>query len=209
VKCGVCGQDYGVTHNCAGIAAMAEVSDVPAAPQGFALFHYLQEAFRIAIWNDAAIRRTMNDPNAILYGVLIYTFAVAMQLVIPVVRFLLAGRFEHAIIIAASLAILLIGAMILDLIRVAVCHALSKWFAAGSGEFTQLLGPLLLGSVVYVLVPIPFIGPLAGGIAWICVFAMVFQKVHGIEPLTAFLFSGAVGVVFFVVQIYSMPLHHF
>jgi hypothetical protein len=209
MRCEVCGRNYGVAHNCAGIPAAAEVSDVPAPSQGFALFHYVQEAFRIATWDDAAIRRTMNDSNAILYGVFIYMSAVAMQLVTPVARFLLAGRFEHAIIIAASLAILLIGAMILDLIRVAICHALSKWFAAGSGKFAQLLGPLLLGSIVYVLVPIPFVGPLAGGIAWICVFAMVFQEVHGIEPLTAFLFSAAVGVVFFVIQIYSTPRHHF
>ncbi len=209
MKCEVCGQDFGVAHNCAGIAAAAEVSDVPAPPQGFALFHYLQEAFRIATWDDAAIRRTMNDPNAILYGVLIYAFAVAMQLATPVARFLLAGRFEHAMIVAASLAILIIAAAAVDLVRIAVCHALSKWFVAGSGKFTQLLGPLLLGSIVYTLVLIPFIGPLAAGIAWVCVFAMVFQEVHGIEALTAFLFSAAVGVVFFVIQIYSMPLHHF
>jgi hypothetical protein len=55
---------------------------------------------------------------------------------------------------------------------------------------------------------IPFIGPLAAGIAWIAVFAMVFQEVHGVEPLTAFLYSASVGVVFFLIQLYAIPVRH-
>jgi hypothetical protein len=208
MKCEVCGQEYGVAHNCAGIAAASPVSDVPDPPEGFALGHYLGEAFRIATWDDGAIHRTMNDPRAILYGVMVYAFAVSMQLAIPVTRFLLAGRFEHATIIASSVALLLIGAAILDLLRVGACHLLSKWFAAGTGNFQQSLGPLLLGSIVYLLLLIPFVGPLLGGIAWIAVFVMVFQEVHGIEPLTSFLFSAGVGLVFLIIQIYALPVRH-
>jgi hypothetical protein len=207
MKCEVCGQDYGVAHNCAGVAAASDVSDVPPAPKGFALFHYLGEAFRIATWDDAAIRRMMNDPRAILYGIVVYILVVSLQLAIPVTTLALAGRIEHSIIIASSLAILILSSAFLDFIRVGVCHCLSKWFAAGSGKFSQLFGPLLLGSIVYVLALIPFVGPLLAGIAWIAVFAMVFQEVHGIEPLTAFLFSAAVGLAFFLIGIYAIPRH--
>lgn len=208
MKCAVCGQEYGVAHNCAGVAAASPVSDVPAPPQGFALGHYLGEAFRIATWDDGAIHRTMNDPQAILYGVIVYAFAVSTQLATPIFRFLFAGRFEHATIIAASVPILIIAAAALDLLRVGICHLLSKWFAAGTGKFKQLLGPLFLGSIVYVLLLIPFVGPLLGGIAWIAVFMMVFQEVHGIEPLTAFLFSASVGVAFFLIELYALPARH-
>src|SRR5215813_4061059 len=180
MKCEVCGQDYGVAHNCAGVAAAPEISDVPAPPTGFALGHYLGEAFRIATWNDSAIRRTMNDPNAMLYGIIIYAVVVSLQLVYPIVKFLSAGRFEHATIIAASLAILIFASAVLDFFKVGICHLFSKWFSAGSGRFSQLLGPLLLGSIVYVLFLVPVLGPFAAGIAWIAVFAMVFQEVHGV-----------------------------
>ena len=203
MKCQVCGQDYGVAHNCAGVAA--DVSDVPPPPAGFALFHYLGEAFRIATWDDVAIRRVMNDPRAILYGIIVYAVVVSLQLAVPVAKLLLAGRIEHSIIIASSLAILLLGSAFLDFIRVSVCHCLSVWFADGSGKFSQLFGPLLLGSIVYVLVLIPYWGPWAAALAWIAVFAMVFQEVHGIAPLTAFLFSASVGIVFFLIGVFAIP----
>lgn len=208
MKCEICGQEYGVAHQCAGIAAAPDISDVPAPPQGFALGHYLQEAFRIATWNDAAIRRTMNDPNAILYGVMVYAVAVSLLLLNSILGFLAAGRFEHAVIVASSLAFLLFAAAVLDFLKAGICHFLSKWFSAGSGKFTQLLGPLLLGSVVYALYPIPFIGPVAAGIAWIAVFAMVYQEVHGVEPLTSFLYSASVNVAFFLLQLFAIPARH-
>jgi hypothetical protein len=209
MKCQVCGQDYGVAHQCAGIPAAPDVSDVPAPPKGFALGHYLGEAFRIATWNDDAIRRTMKDPNAILYGVIIYGVSVSFQLLYPILVLVSRSRMEHAAIIASSVAILLIASFVLDFVKVGICHFLSKWFSAGSGKFTQLLGPLLLGSIVYALFFIPVLGPLVAGIAWIAVFAMVFQEVHGVEPLTAFLYSASVNIVFFLIQLYAVPARHF
>ncbi|MBS1840517.1 MAG: hypothetical protein JSS69_14385 [Acidobacteria bacterium] len=207
MKCEVCGQEYGVAHNCAGVAAAADTSSVAPAPQGFALVHYLGEAFRIVTWDDAAIRRMMTDPRAILYGIMVYIVVVSLQLAIPITTLILAGRIEHSIIIASSLAILILSAALLDFIRVGICHCLSKWFAGGSGKFSQLFGPVLLGSIVYVLVLIPFVGPLLAGLAWIAVFAMVFQEVHGIAPLTAILFSAAVGIALFLLEIYALPHH--
>ncbi|HLZ13603.1 MAG TPA: hypothetical protein VKP58_13535 [Candidatus Acidoferrum sp.] len=147
----------------------------------------------------------MNDPNAILYGVIVYGAAVSLLLADPILRFIAAGRYEHAIIVASSLALALIGAAVLDFLKLAICHLLSKWFSGGSGKFTQLLGPLLLGSVVYSLCLIPIVGGFAAAMAWIAVFVMVFQEVHGLEHLTSFLYSATVGVVFFLIQLYALP----
>ncbi len=205
MKCQVCGQDYGVAHQCAGVAPAPDVSDVPAPPKGFALGHYLGEALRIATWNDDAIRRTMNDPNAIVYGAIIYMAAVSLQLAVPVLRLLAAGRVEHAVIVASSVVILLLAAAGLDFLKIGICHFFSKRFAGGSGKFTQLLGPLLLGSIVHALALSPVLGAVAAGIAWVAVFAMVFQEVHGLEPLAAILICGMVNFVFFVIQIYALP----
>jgi len=92
------------------VAPAPDISDVSPPPQGFALGHYLGEAFRIATWNDAAIRRAMNDSNAIVYGIIIYMIVVSLQLAGPIFRFLASGRFEHAVIVAASVAVLIFGA---------------------------------------------------------------------------------------------------
>lgn len=208
MKCAVCGQDYGVAHQCAGIPAAPDVSDVPSPPKGFALFHYLGEAFRIATWNDDAIRRTMNDRNAILYGVIIYAAAVSLQLLYPILLLLSRGRIEHATIVASSVAILLIASIVLDFVKVGICHFLSKWFSRGTGKFAQLLGPLLLGSIVYGLFLLPIVGQLAAGIAWIAVFALVFQEVHEVAPLTAILYSASVNIAFFLIQMYAVPVRH-
>lgn len=54
MKCSVCDQEYGVTHVCAGVPPVPPLSDIKA-PRGFALWHYVQEAYRIASWDDDAI----------------------------------------------------------------------------------------------------------------------------------------------------------
>jgi hypothetical protein len=35
------------------------------------------------------------------------------------------------------------------------------------------------------LLTIPYVDIFAAGMAWICVFAMVFQEIDGVEPLSA------------------------
>jgi len=62
--------------------------------------------------------------------------------------------------------------------------------------------------MVYVLAPIPLFGMLLGGIAWIAVVMMVFQEVHGMEPLTAFLLSAGVGIAIRIVE-YMLTGHIF
>jgi len=204
MKCEVCGQEYGLAHNCAGVAPALPLSGIQS-PRGFALWHYLEEACRIATWDDDAIHRTMNDPRAILYGAIVYTLSVAVQLFVPVAKFMIGGQFEFALIVGSSLAVVVLSTVLSDFVRVLVCHFLSRWFAGGVGKFTQLLGPLLLGSIVYVAALIPFHGEALAGFGSIAVFAKVFQEVHGIRPLTAFLFCAGIGIVFLIVQIYLLP----
>ena len=209
MKCAICGQEYGIAHHCAGVPAAPEVSDVDPPPEGFALWHYFEEALRIVTWDDSTIRRVMNDPRAVTYGIIIYAIVISLQLVWPVSHFLVEKRYEHAVIVASFVGILLLGSVVQDIVRTLVCHLLSKWFAAGTGKLHQLLGPLLLGSIAYIPAIIPGKGIDIATLAWIAVFAKVFQEVHGIRPLTAILISAGVGVAFFLLQIFViLPASH-
>jgi hypothetical protein len=204
MRCELCGQEYGVAHNCAEVPPAPPLSDIQP-PEDFALWHYLKEAYRIATWDDDAIHRTMNDPRAILYGAIVYTLSVGVQLLVPVTKFMLGGQFEFSIIVGSSLAVVVLSAVFSDLVRISICHFLAKRFAGGTGKFTQLLGPFLLGSIVYLAALIPGPGAFYAGIGSIAVFAKTFQEVHGIKPLTAILFSAGVGMVFLIAQISLLP----
>src|SRR6267154_6144957 len=69
MRCEVCGQDYGLAHNCAGVAAayMTEEEAAPP-PAGFAPLYYLRLAFKIVCWDDVSIRRASRDFKCGLYG---------------------------------------------------------------------------------------------------------------------------------------------
>jgi hypothetical protein len=47
-------------------------------PAGFALLHDLREAWRIIVWDDAAIRRVMDDARSLRYGVLFWVIGNAL-----------------------------------------------------------------------------------------------------------------------------------
>jgi hypothetical protein len=68
-----------------------------------------------------------------------------------------------------------------------------------------VIRPLLLAGIIYLLVAVPILGPLLAPIAWICAVTAVFAEVHGIEPLTTFLFSAIVG---FALRVLSHFLLH-
>lgn len=194
MRCEVCGQDFLATHNCPGPLLPTD-PDKSTAPEGFALFHYLGEGYRIIRWDDSAIRRVMNDPRVLPYGVLIWAAANIVPLLAllsysPRTRMLLAS----SRIISGILALLVIGA-VLALIQLGICHVIARSFFGGKGTFMQILRPLLLASIVYVLFAIPIAGVFVGSIAWVAVMMMVFQEAHGMQPLTAFLLSAVVGVV--------------
>jgi hypothetical protein len=71
---------------------------------------------------------------------------------------------------------------------------MAKYFCAGQGNFIQIIRPLLLAQIVYLLLLIPIAGPWVAAIASVAVMVMVFHEVHGIEFLSAFLLSAGVGL---------------
>lgn len=199
MKCGVCGMEYGMTHNCAGarpeipLPTEAPEPAVPM-PSGFLPLYYLREGVRIATWNSDAILKASRDSGAIGYGIAMWVAANSIGLLVGEAA-LSNGR-SPAIDLAVRLIFSLPISAILSLAQVGLCFLLAKWFMGGEGRFVQILRPLLLGSVVFLLLAIPYAGIFLAAIAWICVFAMVFQVVADIEAFSAYALSIVVGLVF-------------
>jgi len=193
MKCALCGMEYGVSHSCPGPIPPSAESQNPL-PTGFALWHYLGEAWRIIRWDDAAIRRVKDDPRALLYGIFIWAGANTIALLLILYlrvrnpRLLSPGPLLFLVIFA------LLYSGTLSLIQIGIVHLVAKFFCAGEGRFVQVLRPLLLASFVYVLQVIPVAGVLIAGLAFVAVMVMVFDEVHGMPQLTAFLVSAAAGV---------------
>ena len=187
--CAVCRMEYLTVHNCPGPAALPG-SDGISPPSGFALFYYLHQAWRILVWDDAAIRRVAADSRALPYGLFVWTL----------VNFLIYAATFAALKAAGTslywekVGIAFTVATFTAFIHLGTFHLFSKWFFAGEGHFLSLLRPLLLASMVYLLLFVPFLGPIAAGLAWTAVVMMVAQEVHGMQPLSAFLLSAGIGI---------------
>jgi hypothetical protein len=205
--CAVCRMEYLTVHNCPGLAPASE-EEGTAPPSGFALFYYLKEAWRIIRWDDSAIRRTAADSRVLPYGLLVWASTNLFVYAAAILE--MSGRVHQfamsRLILGAALTLPI--AACIGLVHIGVCHLFARWFFAGEGHFVGLLRPLLLATMVYVLAPIPLFGMLLGGIAWIAVVMMVFQEVHGMEPLTAFLLSAGVGIAIRIVE-YMLTGHIF
>ena len=61
MQCQVCGMNYGVSHNCSGVAPILSAEEASLVPEGIAPIYYLRLAFNIARWDDVAIRRASRD----------------------------------------------------------------------------------------------------------------------------------------------------
>jgi len=202
--CSVCGQDYGVAHNCAGVAAYMTPEEAAPFPSGFAPLYYFKLAFHIARWDDIAIRRHSRDPNAIYFGAFIWLATVVVILIglaLPKVQpdLEIAGPglvFRLAVVIAFGVVYM----AALTFLQLGLCHFIAKTFFRGSGTYLGLMRPLLLSWFVNILILIPVVGAPAAGIAWIAVLMLVFEEVHGIERLQAFFISVGINVAFFVIQ---------
>ena len=206
--CSVCGQDYGVAHNCAGVAAFMTPEEAAPPPSGFDPIYYLRLAFNIARWDDMAIRRASRDSNAIGYGMVVWTVSASLILLIP----LLLARTEIpapalllALISQLSMGLAIMAAVML--LQLGLCHLIAKWLLGGKGTYLELMRPLLLGWCVNVLILIPFLGPLAAGIAWTAVLMLVFEEVEGIERLQAFFISAGINLCFFLIPS-LLPIRH-
>ena len=204
MKCDVCGMEYGMTHNCAGapptIALPSEVADEPMPrPSAFLPLHYLREALRIAIWDGDAIRRVSRDRQALPYGIMVWAIANSVPILF-LGALSSAGHSFDALPVLIGLVFLLVRSACFSLAQVGACFLIAKSFMGGEGRFVEILRPLLLGSVVYLLLAIPVAGIFFAAIEWICVFAMVFQVVADVEAFSAYVLSIIVGIAFRILE---------
>jgi hypothetical protein len=203
MKCGVCGLGYEIEHICRG--PIGTESDAHGtAPKRSALAHYLRLSWRIVCWDDAAIREAADDAYILPYGFLIWTVSITLPL--SLAWFLASLDTRVTSTQAVRLVLLgLVSSAVYGFVHMGICHLIAKYFCAGDGHFIQVIRPLLLAGIIYLLVAVPILGPLLAPIAWICAVTAVFAEVHGIEPLTTFLFSAIVG---FALRVLSHFLLH-
>jgi len=204
MKCGVCGQDYGLTHNCAGVAAFLPPEETAPPPDGFAPLYYFRLAFNIARWDDVSIRRASRDPNAVLYGAFLWAVSATILLLFALIPHVLRASNLSGpaamIGLAFGLVFGLVVMAILTVVQLALCHFIAKWLLGATGTFAGVMRPLLLGWFVNLLVLVPVVGLLAASVAWIAVLMLVFEEVDGIGRLQAFLISTAVNVCILALQ---------
>src|SRR5215472_5394524 len=203
MRCAVCGLEYGLSHNCSGIAPLQTAEDIAPPPSGFAPVYYLRLGFNIARWDDLSIHRASRDANALFYGLAVWAVSVLIILLrtaIPAferlerpVTVLLAGLLIGVVFMLAYMGVIVV-------IQLGLCHLIAKWFFGATGTFAGVMRPLLLAWFVNCLVLIPFLGMLAAAIAWTAVLMMVFEEVDGIGRLQAFGISAGINVCFLRLQ---------
>jgi len=204
MKCGVCGLEYGLAHNCSGVVAEVSTEEGAAPPAGFDPLYYFQLAFKIVCWDDVSIRRASRDSVALFYGIFIWLVTSTILFVFIAVPAILSRNIgppaAMAIGIIFGLIVFLVITGVWTTIQIGLCHLISKWLFAGTGTYLGIMRPLLLAYFVNLLTLIPLAGPLAAGIASTAVLMMVFEEVEGIARLTAFGISATINILFFVAQ---------
>jgi hypothetical protein len=193
-ECPVCGQTYGLTHECAGAAPRPAAAEW-TPPEGFAPWHYFRQALAVARFQDAAIIEASRDPQALVYGAIIWM--MAMLLSYGKALLLAAGSHRAiawpALIVGFGVAAVF-GAMV-TLAQYATCHLLARWWFGARGTLLGILRAMLLGWVVVWLYPIPYVGPLVGGLWGIAVLMRVFEEVDRIGRLQAFGLAVSTGLI--------------
>lgn len=203
--------EYGLSHNCSGIAPLLTAEETAPPPSGFAPFYYLRLAFNIVRWDDVSIRRASRDTNALFYGALLWAISSAIIFLGTALPKMLsrASVTGETIFFGLVLGLLFVWVFMgtVVLFQLALCHLIAKWFFGATGTFLGILRPLLLGWFVNCLILIPFAGMVAGGIAWTAVLMMVFEEVDGIGRLQAFGISAGINAFFLVLE-YMLPTPH-
>jgi hypothetical protein len=208
MQCPACGMNYGVSHNCSGVAATLPAEEAAAVPEGIAPLYYLRLAFDIVRWDDLAIRCASRDPHALLYGVVFSMISAAIIFLVTALPGMLARQGATAGTVFWGLLLGLVFVWVymgaIALIQFGLCHLVARWFLGATGTFFGVMRPLLLGWFVNGLVLIPVVGALASAIAWTAVLMMVFEEVDGIGRLEAFLISAGINAIFLAL-LYLLP----
>jgi hypothetical protein len=203
MQCSVCGQDYGLTHRCAGVAPLANTDELaPPPPLRFAPFHYFSEAFKILCWDDVAVRRASRDNNSLLYGFLIFALAAALPFAIFVFRALSAGYRVSPTVVLIRFAITAAVGLLWIVLQIGLSHVLAKTLFDAKGSYIAVMRAYLLGQLFQCFVIIPVVGPMAAGLGGIAVLMLVFEEVDGIERMKAFGLAATIGVTFWILFVW-------
>ena len=211
MKCDVCGQDYGLAHNCAGVAPSMTQEEAAPPPDGFAPLYYLRLAFNIMRWDDVSIRRASRDSNAVFYGAFFWSVTATIILLFTALPQMLRNMHVSGPALIIGLVVGLIFGLtvmgIITFVQLGLCHLIAKWFLGGTGTFVGIMRPLLLGWFVNALILIPVVGLVAAGIAWSAVLMLVFEEVDGIGRVQAFLISYGINFCIIVLQLAMLTRH--
>ncbi len=202
-QCSVCGQEYGLTHSCAGVAPLITADETAPPPKlRFAPLYYLDEAFKIMTWDDVAVRRASRDNNSLLYGFLILAIGTAIpfgflvqksfQLGYPVPWSLMAPRYAQTLAYTLAWIILQVG----------LSHQLAKLFFDAKGSYLGVMRACMLGQLFRCLIIVPVGGGALVGLGGIAVLMIVFEEVDGIDRMKAFGLAATIGVAFWVASIW-------
>jgi len=199
MQCAVCGQEYGVTHTCAGIAPMTTPEET-APPPGlrFAPVHYFREAIKISCWDDAAVRRAARDNNSLLYGFLILAITPAFPLGLLVLRSVQLGYPVPWDRIVPRYAWIFLYSLLWIFLQIGLSHVLAKTFFDAKGSYAGIMRAYLLGQLYRWLIVVPVVGGILTGVGGIAVLMLVFEEVDGIERMKAFGLAAFIGVIFWI-----------
>ncbi len=212
MKCDVCGQDYGVAHNCPGVVAASMTQEEAAPfPAGFAPLYYLRLAFNIARWDDVSIRRASRDLIAGVYGGVFWAIAALTILLFTALPQMLRTMHATRSVLIIGIGVgLIFGLALMSLItfiQLGLCHLIAKWFFGATGTLMGVMRPLLLGWFVNMLILVPVVGLWVSGIAWTAILMLVFEEVDGIGRLQAFVISAGINILFIALQV-ANPMRH-
>jgi hypothetical protein len=204
MRCEVCGMDHGLSHSCSGIAPPRTHAEAASSPPGIAPGYYLGLAFRIARWDDVAIRRAARDPDSLFYGAVFSALTAAVIFLGTAFPRMVrehawgAGKFFSELLLGMLFVWLSFGCI--AFLQIGLCHLLAKWFIGGTGTLVGVTRPLLLGWFVNFLLLIPVVGPMVAAIAWTAVMLRVVEEADHVPRFPAFLLSGGVIGTFLALQ---------
>ena len=203
MRCAVCGQDYGLTHTCTGIAPLQTAEETaPPPPLRFAPVYYVTEAAKILTWDDAAVRRASKDNNSLLYGFLIVAIAPALSLGALTLRNVQLGYAVPWELVLSRYGMALLGSLIWIVLQIGLSHVLAKALFGATGSYVEIMRAYLLGQMYRWLIVVPVVGGLALGVGGIAVLMLVFEEVDGIERMKAFGLAASIGVIFWVASMW-------
>jgi hypothetical protein len=209
MQCAICGQEYGVTHTCAGIAPLTTPEEMAPAPGlRFAPVHYFSEAFKILCWDDAAVRRASKDNNSLLYGFLIQAITPAIPLGLLALRDAQLGYPVPWDRIVPRYGWVLLYSLLWIFLQIGLSHVLAKILFEAKGSYVAIMRAYLLGQLYRWLIIVPVAGGLLTGVGSIAVLMLVFEEVDGIERMKAFGLAAFIGVIFWIGTIWVSTSGH-